>query len=502
MSDFIGIPRYKVPLRENELSVDNILNALQSLLPTYEYYALQIREDYNTYKGQQDILKKKRIYDDDGNINNIVVEPHLWAMVNFKCGYLFGNPVELANKTSGKENQVTYLNKYVNNSAVNLKGLISSVAEWVYATGVGYTFTEPKKSINIDYDAPFRSYRLDSDKAFKVYSSYQGNDPLFDVVITYVDEYYNQLTTTKKIIISVYTRDNYYEFNCDSFGGNITYIPERSARRGYKRLPITEFRAYTDGIGIVRNGKTLNDALNNITSASLDNIQELANEMLILINTLLGKTPEEKAQNLRLAKKNGIMEIFDNSKDIKADVKTITTKLEQSDINIRYQTIKDTLYGAWGVPLTSNRISSGNVTRGGVQSSGGWDFAYTIASRELNNLIPSIQELIEHFLTIGNEMPNSRIKDLNIGDLDVKVNISRSDNLMVKTQSYSYLVDRGVPADIALAICELVADPNTIGALIEKNRERLAKQNAEIQNKVVSQPSLDKGGNPNYDNDI
>lgn len=502
MIDFIGIPKYKVPLRENELSVDNILKYLQSLLPTYEYYALQISEDYNTYKGQQDILKKERIYDDDGNINNIVVEPHLWAMVNFKGGYLFGSPVELANKTSGKESQVTYLNKYVNNSAVNLKGLIGGVAEWVYATGVGYTFTEPKKSINIEYDAPFKSYGLDSDKAFKVYSSYQGNEPLFDVVITYIDEYLNELKTVKKIIVSVYTRDKYFEFNCDSFGGNLTHMPERDSGRGYKRLPITEFRAYADGIGIVRNGKTLNDALNTITSNSLDNIEELANEMLVLINALMGKTPEEKAENLKLAKKNGIMEIFDNSKDIKADVKTITTKLEQGDVNIRYQTIKDTLYGAWGVPLTSNRISSGNVTKGGVQSSGGWDFAYTIASRELNNLIPSIQELIEHFLTIGNEMPNSKIKDLNIGDLDVKINISRSDNLMVKTQSYAYLVDRGVPAPIALAICELVGDPNTIGALIEENKLKLAEQNAEFENKVVSQPTLDEGGNPNNDNDI
>lgn len=502
MSKFIGIPKLKVPLRVEELNEKSIYEQLKKILPAYQSFSKEVKDDYEKYKGQQDILTKTRVYDDDGNINNIVVEPHLWAMVNFKGGYLFGNPIELANKTIGKEQQITYLNKYVNNSAVNLKNLIGEVAEWVYATGVGYTFTEPKKSKDIEYDAPFKSYSLDSDKAFKVYSSYQGNEPLFDVIVTYIDEYSSSATITQRIILSVYTSDSYYEYSCNSMLGDLILLSDRTSSRGYNRLPITEFRAYKDGIGIVRSVGTLNDALNNITSQSLDNIEELANEMLVLMNTILGKTPEEKAENLKLAKKNGLLEIFDSNKDIRADIKTITTKLEQSDVNIRYQTVKDTMYGGWGVPLTSNKISSGNVTKSGVQSSGGWDFAYSIALRELNNLLPSIQELVEHFLTIGNEMPNSKIKNLNIGDLDVKVNISRSDNLMVKTQSYSYLVDRGVPAQIALAICELVADPNTIGAIIEENKRKIAEQNAELEDKVVGQPRLEEGGNPENDNDI
>lgn len=466
MSGFIGVPRYKAPLREDELSSDTILSFLETLLPTYANYAVQIRRDYDYVKGQQAILNKKRRFDDDSSVNSKISEPHLWAMVNFKLGYIFGKPVELASKSIDKTNEVTYLHKYINNSKLNITNILTNVAEWVYSSGVGYTYTEPKRSVDIEYDAPFVTYNLDADKAFKVYSSYLGNEPLFDVVLTTVKDYFGGTELVEKIIISVYTKYEYFEYITDDFMSNLEYNETRYSKRGYNRLPLTEFRTNEDGVGMVSLGKSLNDALNDITSMSLDNITELANELLVFLNTSLGKTEEEKRENLKNIKINGSVELNDPING-RADIKTITTQLNQSDINTRYQTIKDSLYGGLGVPLSNNRITSGNVTKGGVQSSGGWDMAYAVASKEINVLMPSIQEQIEHYLIIGNEMPNSNIKTLNIGDLDIKISISRSDNLQVKTQAYAVLVAQGVPPTIALAISELVADPETVGRKIE-----------------------------------
>ena len=263
-----------------------------------------------------------------------------------------------------------------------------------------------------------------------------------------------------------------------AYGNFQTELIKAEDRYGYNLLPLTEFYAYHDRVGIVESCKTAQNALDMIDSNGLDNIQEVVNQMLVIKNALLGTTPEEKRETLTNARKNGVLEIMDNSKELPADVKTLTTQLSHSDVNTIKNQIKADMFGNWGVPLASSNISSGNVTQGGGEISNGWENAYSVILKENNNMLTGFRNLLKQFLWICSNMPNSKVITLNAGDIEIKYNIARSNNLLTKTQSYGNLVDRDVPPDIALELCELTGDPSSIGKMIEEYK---AKKQAEAQ---------------------
>lgn len=469
----VGLEKILIPVREDELSLEKIQEYLPAIMEVFERNAIKARASYEKFKGQHDILQKQRPYGDIADINNIVVEQHLWAMVNFKCGYNYGNPLEFAKKDTTNEDQMTYFNRYV--SSVNFRGLCDNVAEWVYATGTGYLFTRTKKSQDLEYDAPFETFELDVDRASKVYSSYIGENPLFDLVVTPIKKYINT-GWTDYCVLSVYTPTAYYEFEYQASLGVGALEPTKAERREYALLPLTEFYAYQSRVGIVESVGSLQDALDQIDSDSLDNINETVNQLMILLNASLGNTPEEKAETLQWVRKNGVMELFDKTKDIKADVKTLTTQLTHADVNVFKNQVKADMYASWGVPLAMSGIKSGNVTQGGSEVSNGWEHAYSTSLKENNNMQLGFRDWLKKILWICNAMPNSKVKNINEGDLEIKYNIARSNNLMTKAQAFTYFVEHDVPYDLALAWCEITGDPHSMGKMIEEYK---AKKQAE-----------------------
>lgn len=473
----VGLEKILIPLREEDLSLEKIQEYLPAIMEVFERNANKSKSFYEKYKGQHNILTKQRPFGDVANINNKVVEQHLWAMVNFKCGYLYGNPLQFAKKdTSYSEEMETY-NKYI--TSVNFRGLCDSIAEYVYSTGVGYLFTQPKKSNDLESKAPFEAFSFMGDRASKIYSSYIGEKPLFDLIVTPIRKYVNS-NWVDYYILSVYTPNTYYEFEYQ-YQVSASLKPIKSENRGYTLLPLTEFYAYQSRVGIVESVESLQDALDQIDSDSLDNINETVNQLLILLNAKLGNSPEEKALALRQVRENGIMELFDPSKDIKADVKTLTTQLTHSDVNVFKNQVKADMYATWGVPLAMSGIKSGNVTQGGSEVSNGWEHAYSTGLKESNNMQPCFREWLSKTLWICNNMPDSKVKNLVESDIDIKFNIARSNNMLSKAQSAQYLLELGAPWSYVLDKFEISSDPQTDGKMIE---DYIAKNKAEEEAKA------------------
>lgn len=471
----VGLTKIKIPLTKAELSLDKIVEYLPTIMQSVEANMSKVRHEYDVYKGDHAVLAKTRPYADD-IINNKVVEQFIWTMVNFKCGYIYGNPIEFAEKGTEKHEQMQKYNDYL--TATNFRGVVDNVAEWVYATGVGYMFIEPRTPDEFN-SSPFKVLHLESDRCQKVYSSYLEEEPLFDLVITPIAKYINGEIVNDFYILSVYTPDYYYEFEYQiSLSGLTAQTPTAAkARTGYKILPLIEFYAYSHKIGIAESCETLQNALDVIDSNSLDNIQEFVNQLLIIKNAILGKSDEEKAEALRAAKKNGVLELLDQSKEMPADVKTLTMQLNNADINILKGQIKADMFSAWGVPLASTAISSGNVTQGGAEAANGWEHAYSVALKENNNMLAAFTAFVVISLWICKKASNSGINTLDLTDIDIKYNIARSNNLQVKTQAFTYLIEHNVPADIAWATCELSGDAIAIGKRIEEEAETKQKEN-------------------------
>lgn len=473
-----GIEKIKIPVRKNELTLEAIEPYLPTVFEVFSKNQKKIQHFWEIFENKTDILGKQRRYEDDGDINNIVSTPHIWSMVSFKSGYALGNPKEYAQTEEKQTDDIKYLNKYA--KSVNLRTIDKNVANWIYATGVGYYFTEPKaESYDPETEAPFNVWLRSADSCAKIYSSYNGEEELFDMLVTS----YKKITEGKEkdiLLISIYLPDYYYEFECDNTIPNtpkFNIIPNRTVSRPiYKKLPLTEKFANENRIGLGEIAETIQNAINKIYSDQVDNIEDLVNEMLIIRNCILGNTPEEKAANFKAAKRNGVMEIRDPNPDVEADVKTISTKLDHSDILGVIESLKNEMYATCGVPLAISDTSNGGNKQGAIQLGNGWENAYDRLLDEINSFVVADYDLLDKLLFICKKDSKSKLNELNASEIEIKYNPNMSDNMLSKAQAYQFFYKCGVPSRLIIEWCRLSNDPVTVAKMIDDYKADLYEQ--------------------------
>lgn len=483
----IGLERYLIPIKQENVSLLTIYPYFDTIMQQFMRNRAKFNQNYEIYKNKHAIEYKVRRYDDESAINNKVAEPHLWNMVNFKVGYSVGQPIEYDHKSEDLNGEITYLNKhftYVDKRAVDV-----DTVQNIYAGGSCYNFVQPKKYFDLNYQAPFQLSTMTPAECGKVYSSHIGNEELFDFIVTDIKED----DDTSYQLLSIYTRDYYYLFKMIEEGSY--EIQSEEPRLVYKYLPLSEKYSNKDRLGIVEINISMQDALDKIVSNSLDNIEDLANELLVIRNCILGETDEQKRKTLQSARINGAIEINDPSPDKEADIKTITQKLNHSDINILYETIKRELYDCSGIPQSSSNSSSGGDTQGARQLGNGWENSYITILKEINNMIKADREVLEKVLFIEKSVANGVIKNLTAGDIDIKYNINRSNNLQVKTQSFASLVSNNVPYELAFNICELTSDPHTAGALTQTNADKKKQEELDKEDREFVRKQANSGIN-------
>ena len=479
-----GIEKIKIPVRKNELTIQAIEPYLPTVFEKFCENQKKIQHYWDIFENKHAIEDKTRRYEDDSDINNKVATPHLWAIVNFKSGYALGNPKEYAQTEEKQTDDIKYLNKYV--KSVNLRAVDKNVAVWTYATGVGYYFTEPKSDkYDPETESPFNVWLRPSDTCTKVYSSYNGEEELFDMLVTS----YKKIKDGKEkeyILISLYLPNYYYEFECDNTIPNTPKFDQRinetRVRTIYKKLPLTEKFANESRIGVVEIGETLQNAIDTIYSNEVDNVQDLVNEMLVFKNCILGETPEKKSENLRVAKRNGAIEINDRSPDIEADVKTISTKLDHTDILSLIESIKNELYATCGVPIAISDTSNGGNKQGALQLGNGWENSYDRLLDEINSFLIADYQLLDKMLFICKKDPMSKLNELNASEIEIKYNPNMTDNIVSKAQAVQIFDQCNFPPEVYIPWVRVSNDAVTTSKLIREYRDGLAKQQQVINN--------------------
>ena len=475
----IGVTKIKIPIRADELTLDKVRPYLQYILTEFEKNKSKITKNYDIYLGQHDVLQKVRPYDSD-LINHRVVEPHLYDMVNFKCGYSLGNPKEYTLLDGFDTDEIIYLNKYWKDAKG--RSVDDEVAKWIYATGVGYYFIQPKRKIvDVENKAPFELFCQEANTCAKIYSSYIGNEPLCDLICTTIKEIKDG-KEHEYTVMSLYLPDIYAEFKCENLISNRFELIKTETRPLYKMLPLVEKYSNSDRLGIVEIGKTLQDAIDNLASSSLDNIDDVVNLLYIFVNVSLGDTPEKKAENFRLLKQNGVVELLPSNPQFPADLKTLAINLNHTDVQTVYKQLKEALYDCVGVPLPTASVGSGN--NAAAEAGAGWANAYTVMLKDINKLLEGDVDLLEHILFICKETAGSKVKNISATDIDVKYNINRSENLLIKAQAWDYFQD--VPPVLRAKWVGITNEPDAAGKAIEEYKKQLV---AEQTPQINTQPT-------------
>lgn len=449
----------RIPVSKNSLNETVIQAYLPYILRSHSSNVTDYLHLDLVYRGRSNIWNKQRMYDEDNKkINAIVEEGHPFSMVEFKKGYMYGDDVKYScSDDTMCTDDITIINKYMKDQKKASKNV--EIAHDVYVAGAGNRIVLPKQNnsaYDIDRNAPFDIYNLEYTNSFIVYSSDFTKEKLFGGIITTIDS-----TDPNNVIyqLMIYDYQYVYEFY---LGGNSTgyYFNSghfiRKTRHYIGLCPFIEFKINKARMGIVERVESLCDAVNTISSNSVDNVVDFVNSILVVYNQNLDKSSKMQVEA------NGAMSLQTIDPTRPADAKYLTNMLNNGDVNTKYEALVKVAYALVGVPQANTQTTSGGDTGEARLLGGGWARADIVAKQDEILLREAEREMLEVVINICIKHPHCKINDLYANDIDINFSRTKNDNLLVKVQSLSQLIAMGMPKETALNIVSLVGDPHEV----------------------------------------
>ena len=418
---------------ETEITRGNLVDVLQKALPIHLKNMGDIDYLYKYYKGNQPILYRTKIIRPE--INNKIVENHALEIVDFKKGYVFGEPIQYVRRGESEDvsEKITTLNEFM--FAEDKSARDSQLAEWFYIAGTGYRMILPDKKGEED-DSPFEIDVLDPRYAFVVYNNGFGKHPLMGVKFI--------KTVEGNYIYSVYTKTTYYELQ----GWEI--IKEKPHVLG--DIPIIEYPANNNRLGSFEVVLGLLDTLNNVASNRIDGIEQFIQSFMKFVNCDITKDDFLELKELGAIKIKG-------EPGNPADVAIVSQELNQTQTQVTKDDIYQMILIICGMPDRNGANRSTGDTGQAVILRDGWSAAESRARD--NELIFKRSE--KRFLKLALKIANGyKGLELKLSDIDIKFTRNRTDNLLVKTQGMQNQLEAGVHPQIAISNSGLYSDPEQV----------------------------------------
>lgn len=449
---------------KDNLDKDLIANILKVALPIHRKNSRQIaylrkinRGDHAVYQKTKEVRK---------TINNQVAENHINHAVSFKKGYVFGYPAQYVQMTNNKDSlppsnpdevkkgfdddvskDLGTFNQLMRESNKSSKDV--DLSDDLYVAGVGTRYFVPKKE-------GFELYNLDPTNAFVVYSNDYTKEPLFSVYMVVNTNY----DTNKKILVlQVTTNKNVFTYNLPYSNyqkddeidvPEYIYVDEPQKEiNALKSIPIIEYELNKDRISLVERMLGVQNALNQISSSEVDDIEQFVNAMMVFINADIDQETLELAQEL------GAINIKNNGQS-QGDVKLLVSKLDHGGTKVLYDRLLHNMLINVGVPLINVGGGSGGDTGLARLTDNGWLMADTKAREDELSFIESEKHLIE--TAIKYLKGKGILKKLEPNNIETKFTRHKSDNLLVKTQALQSMQGILHPDD-AFVTADIFSDP-------------------------------------------
>lgn len=252
------------------------------------------------YMGDQDILRReKKVIGADGSLitldnvaNNKLVDNQYRKLVDQKTNYTLGKPITIA---TGKDEYLSLLSK-VFSKDMNRK--LRVLAQYAVDGGIAWMYPYYDEESNFQV-AIFPSYEICPVWKDKMHTK-----------LEYAMRYYSEEVFTDnggtEIVyhVDLFTTNGITHFRYQ--GG--TLIPEENPHSDYMyvgdrgfnwmRLPIIPFKYNSMEIPLIRNVKSLQDALNEVLSDFQNNMQEDPRTTILVLKNYDGTNIPEFRQNL------------------------------------------------------------------------------------------------------------------------------------------------------------------------------------------------------------
>lgn len=341
----------------DEITRENIFSVLSEAWPIHMKNRNDIQYLWEYYKGKQPILE--RVKQVRPEILNKIVENRANEIVEFKSGYLIGEPVQYVGRTEADEvsNAVMKLNDFM--FAEDKDGVDKELVDWFHICGTSYRLVMPEKGKAED-EAPFSLYALDPRGTFVVYHRGVGHRPMLGVTYT--------VHSDNSITLSAYTRNRYYEIyygNVLDVGANIAPLDGIKRDEGHicGDIPIIEYPANKARLGAFEIVLPLLDAVNDACSNRMDGVEQFIQALLVL------KGVDIDSEQFKALKENGGLCIPGE-----ADAYYLTQELNQTQTQTFVDYLDQSILLICGMP-NRNGGSSTSDTGSAVLLRDGWSDA-------------------------------------------------------------------------------------------------------------------------------
>lgn len=434
---------------------ENVVSVIQKAYSVHQTNQSQIDYLYNYYKGRQPILERQKTVRPD--INYMIVENRAKEIVDFKTGYLIGDPILYIGKGDASDEDIRQLNDIMSDEDKFSKD--EELIEWGFICGTSYRMV--LQNDDPASDSPIRIYTLDPRQTFVVYSSDFAHEPLAAV--------YFVVDSENQTVYNVYTKDRYFKIVSNE-------IVEEGVN-GIGLIPIIEYPANNARLGAFEVCINMLDAINLVDSDRVNAVAQFVQSLIVATNCDFedGVTAEDMmaAGIVSLTSKDGLNQ----------DLKILTQELNQTQT----QTLKDDMYTTVltivSMPNRTNGRTYGD-TGVAVMYRDGWSAAETSAKKSEVIIIKSEKQFLRVVFAITGSTFGP---DLSIGDVEIKFTRRNFEYITQKAEVLNMMLDQPkIAPRLAFIYSNMFPDPE------EAYRESLpyiksAEQTDEINREVQTQ---------------
>ena len=425
---YVSFGRTKIYTDVETVTAGNVIKLLDDSFQTHQQNARDIDYLYRYYKGEQPILQRTKEYRSE--ILNRIVVNRANSIVDFKTGYLVGEPVQYVNRTGNDDasEKINRLNDYM--FAEDKSGRDKELVDWMHSAGTAYRMAMPDTAVEEDEDeSPFEIYTLDPRFTWIVYYSGLGEKP--KVAFKHI------VRQDGTNVFSAYTDSEYFEI----INGKI--VSHQSHSLGM--IPIIEYPANNARLGCFEIVLSLLDALNEAESNRLDGVEQFVQSLLVF----KGVDMEDEDFN-RLKLLGGVKIPQDG------DVQYLVQEMNQTSTQTLVDDLYDSILTICAMPSQAMGRQSDSSNNGAVILRNGWQSAEARAKDTELMFKQSEKLVLKLILRISDVLRHLSLK---VSDIEIRFTRRNYENIQSKAQVLcEMLASDKIHPKLAFSSCNLFPD--------------------------------------------
>lgn len=484
--------RIKIYTDVDEVTKANVVELFNSAYILHQSNA--IKEDYlfGYERGRQPVLDRKKKSRPD--INEKIVVNKASQIVDVHVGYCFGNPITYVQRgkveddsrepeTTAEDdnNYIAMINKMMAEQSKAKRDI--ELARDYMICGLGYQMVWKNDKKN-QY-SPFKITTLNPRTTFVIYKNDAFREPVMGC--TYFIHADGSITAT------IYT--NSMCFKISKFNtSDETYQNVLETPNVLGEIPIVEFE-HTDRMGVFEKVIPILDAINNLNSDRLNDVEQHVQSLLWLNNC------DVDNEKVKLFEEMGVIATKTNGERGEAKITYLSQPLNQTE----QETFADSLYRQVE-EITSTpswQEASGGSTTGAMQLSNGWQ-SLELSAKGVEQAFAEPENQILRLVARVVELDNrgiNKIKNIDVSDIEPHFTRNKNYDLISKANALATLINIGVNGLWAFQTVGLFSDSEQAWIdskdIIEKVQEKMAKDEPKQTN---NNADTDENGNGGVNN--